>query len=158
MSILVKTITIPKNTSIASALRTKWKIIAGLIYKFEIDFPPGPSGLVGIAVVDGDSRLYPFGEMEYFIGDNATISFEDEHIFTSATATLDILAYNLDDFYDHTIQVRVGILSDETMIKAKLGISSNEALTEPLQKLIELLTLQQSMKTTYNTEVLDTLK
>lgn len=157
MSILVKTILIPKNTSIDLALRTKWKIIAGLIYKFELYFPPGPSGLVGVAIVDGDSRLYPFGELEYFIGDNATISFEDEHIFTSATATLDILAYNLDDFYDHSIQVRIGVLSDETMIKAHLGISSNEALTEPLQKLIELLTTQQTLKTVYNTDVLGTL-
>jgi hypothetical protein len=151
--ILVKTITIPANTLKSNRLMVPWKIVNGLVYRFELYFPPGSSGLVGVHVQDASVNIYPFDESEDFIGDNTTIAFDDELLYTGATRQLDVYVYNEDDTYEHTIQLRMGLLADEQLVKSRLGISQTESLTEPLMQLIELLTLQNSAKKTY--EIVD---
>lgn len=104
------TITTPANTTLANPKRTSLKMVVGLIYQFELYFPPGPSGLVGVAIFDTEVQLYPRGRHEFFVGDNTLISFNDLHMLESENATLDIYTYNIDDAYEHQIQARFGIV------------------------------------------------
>lgn len=152
--IRAKSVTVPKNTVAATPLVEPWQITQGLFYKLDIFFPPGPSGLVGIALRTGLHQIYPFDSDEWFIGDNVPISFDDEYMFDIASGQIEIAAYNLDDYYDHTIYVRLGIITDPELIKARFGYSSIEALTIQLQALNTLLAMQNVASGRFSTEAL----
>lgn len=137
--IFAKTINVPATTPTATPLVTPWHLASGLIYKVEIYFPPGPCGLVGVAVQSAIHRLYPFGESEWFIGDNVTISFDDEMSFNIATKQVEIWTYNLDEKFAHSIQVRMGLISDPLIIKNRFGVTDLEALTDSIGNLVQLL-------------------
>ncbi len=155
--IFAKSVTTPKNTVAATPSVTSWNISQGLIYKFELYFPPGSCGLVGVALHDATHRIYPTGENEYFIGDNVTISFDDEMIFEKANGELEIWTYNLDTYYEHLIQVRLGITDDEETIKTRYSLQALVPLVTELQTLITLLTTQTVTQKSYSKEIIENL-
>jgi len=111
-------------------------ITEGLIYKFELYLPPGSSGLLHVAVEDGGHRIYPSEPGEWFFGDNSTISFEDRLIITSEPHHLFIYAYNLDEAYEHTFQIRIGQVSDPIFIQSMLPAIQSETFAEDIAGLI----------------------
>lgn len=137
--IWAQTITVPKSTVPATPLVRPWIIPNGLIYKVEISFPPGPSGYVGVQLKTASHNLYPADEDQWFIGDNDTLSFEDEYMFNLESKQIDINCYNEDETYDHTIQVRLGIITDEAIIRSRFGYASIDALIIKLDALIAVL-------------------
>lgn len=141
----------PKNTSVDSPQKTPWKLVNGLIYRVEVQFPPGPSGLVGVALHTSNIRLYPYGANDFFKGDNTTIGFDDLAYFDISTSQIEVWTYNEDTRYDHTVQIRIGIVDDPTFIKAKLGITDLNQITQPLSELIALITAQQAVQSNYKT-------
>jgi hypothetical protein len=155
--IAVKTVTTPASTVAGTPLVSTWGLVLGLIYKVEIFFPPGSRGLLGVALHSASHRVYPFGDDEYFIGDNCTISFDDELYFDLASKQLEIHTYNLDDYYSHTLQFRLGIQTDPELIKSKYGISNIEALTTSVSALVGLITLQNTASGKYSSDALGDL-
>ncbi len=126
--VYTKTVTTPANTTEANKVRTQLKVVRGLIYRFELYIPPGASGLVHTYLMDSSTPLYPSTPGETFFGDGITISFEDLYEVNSEIRLLDIWAYNLDDTYDHMIQVRLGMVSkDEYIARFLPSYARNEA-------------------------------
>ena len=120
------TITTPANTTLDTPLITAVKAHRGVLYHFEVYFPPGPSGLVGVQIRVGNVQLYPVQREEYFIGDNTTIAFGDLYELKNETGIVAIHTYNVDTDYEHLVQVRMGIMShDEFFIR--YGRSSGES-------------------------------
>ena len=39
--------------------RTVLKVSRGLVYKVEVDFPPGPTGLLKVQIFDGGHQVWP---------------------------------------------------------------------------------------------------
>lgn len=111
--VYAKSITTPKNTASASPLETTLKITKGLIYFLEVFFPPGSSGLLHIKIMDGNYQLLPSTTNETLFGDNSQVKYDDLYIKDSEPFSLKIVTYNLDDTYDHMLQVRVGLVSKE---------------------------------------------
>ena len=114
--VYVSTIAVPKNTPKTSPLKTRMNVTKGLVYKVEIMFPPGPSGLVHLWIMDGSYQFLPSSEGETLYGDNTLIQFDDLYIMDSEPFFFDIYTYNEDDTYDHTIQVRIGLVSKDVFM------------------------------------------
>jgi len=118
--IYTKTITEAFGGSAANPTHRDMYVTTGLIYQFELYFPPGSSGLVGVAVLDGGYQVWPSEPGEWFFGDNALISFPDRYFISSPRKALIIASYNLDDTYAHLFQIRIGQVSTELFISSFL--------------------------------------
>ncbi len=134
--IYTKTVTEPSGGSLISPSQYRMAITEGLIYKFELYFPPGSSGLLHVAVEDGGHRIYPSEPGEWFFGDNTLISFEDRYFVTADPLTLFIYSYNEDTAYDHKYQIRIGQVSDPILIQSILPAIQMENFGAEIASLI----------------------
>jgi len=134
--IYTKTITEPNGGSAINPSQYRMPVTEGLIYQFELYFPPGSSGLLYVCVEDGAHRIWPSEPDEWFFGDNTLISFPDKYFISTSPTELFIYAYNLDEAYDHKFQVRVGQVSDPVLIQSLLPSIQMETLTVDIEKII----------------------
>lgn len=135
--VYTKTITEPSGGSIANPTQYKMPLTVGLIYQFDIYFPPGSAGLMRVAVKHGGYSLYPSEPGEWFFGDDRVITFPDRYYISADPAVLDIYAYNSDDTYDHEFQLRIGLVSDPMLIKSFLPAEATEDLEKAIRDIIE---------------------
>jgi hypothetical protein len=131
------TITTLANTSKAGRLRTRLDVILGLLYQVDIEFPPGSSGLLHAVIHDGAYQLYPSDSGSSFTGDNSRVSFPDLYFKLDMPASFDILTWNLDDTYDHTLTVRLGMASKEEYQARFLGGIPPKEITTLLSQIQE---------------------
>ena len=135
--IYTKTITELSGGSGASPSQYRMAVTEGLIYQFELYFPPGSSGLLYVCVEDGAHRIWPSEPDEWFFGDNTLITFPDKYFISTKPTVLFVYAYNLDTAYDHKFQVRIGQVSDPVLIQSLLPSIQMETLTVDIQKIID---------------------
>jgi len=140
--VFVSTITTPKDTASTASQETVVKLTKGLIYKFEIFFPPGPSGLVGVSICQADMQLYPRQRDEWFLGDNITVQFDDTYFLSSPPWELRLKTYNIDDTFDHTVQVRIGLMTEMEYLARYAPLAGIEALQGTLDALAEAMSTQ----------------
>lgn len=114
--IYAKTINLPKLGDSGNPGEEALEVTKGLVYKVEIDFPPGPSGLCQIRIYDGNYQMWPSSPDEFFAAEDYTISFDDIYLKTIPPYEFRIAGYNLDDTYPHKVQVRVGMVSKDVFI------------------------------------------
>jgi len=153
--IYAKSITTSKNTLSTSPLETILKITKGLVYFLEVYFPPGPSGLLHIRIDDGNYQLLPATEGETLYGDNVTVRYDDLYIKNAEPYQFKIYTYNEDDTYNHTLQVRVGLVSKEVFQARFLPTMAYDYFN----KLIEAAGKQQIEARKLRTqEILESLK
>lgn len=107
------TIETAKDTAISAAKKTQLVVTNGLVYKIEVVFPAGSSGLMGIAIFDGSLQVWPSTIGEWFVGDSVVISFDDVYLKEAAPFIFGVLTYNLDDTYAHKVYIRVGFVTKE---------------------------------------------
>jgi len=72
-----------------------------------IRFPPGPSGLLEVAIFYGEKQIWPSEEGQVFKGDNEWIHFEDYWPLPETPCRLIIKAVNRDEVYEHSVYVRL---------------------------------------------------
>jgi hypothetical protein len=106
-------ISTPKDTAKAAAQHTSLKVTKGLVYRVEIQFPRGCAGLLYCAVLDGGHPVWPSSLGEFFRGNANTISFDDSYLKLSEPYEFDVVTYNLDDTYEHSVLIRLGFVSQE---------------------------------------------
>ena len=122
--VYTSTVTTLSNTLENAPLVTPVKCTRGVLFHFEVYFPPGPSGLVGVQLRVADHQIYPIQREEWFIGDNTLIAFDDMYELSNENATIEMRTYNLDTDYSHIVQVRIGIMSlEEFLVRYGLGSS-----------------------------------
>lgn len=114
---------------------TVLRVTRGLVYKVEFYFPPGSSGLMGVAVFDGLFQLWPSNIGEFFRGSDISIDFDDLYLKEAAPYQFDIYTYNLDDAYDHTVDVRIGLVSKDVFMARFLPTKGYDYLMEMTAKL-----------------------
>lgn len=100
----IKTITVPAGTTIAAPQSTVLGFREGDVERVEIRIPPGPSGLMGVALARSGRKMLPKNASEWLITDNEPVIWPLEGYGTSASWS--VLAYNL-DIFTHTFQVRM---------------------------------------------------
>jgi len=109
-------ITIPANTPAINPTLKRLPVTEGLIYKLEIEFPPGPEGTAHIIIYDGSSPVWPSNPGIDFASDAYTISFDDTYLKTRPPFEFQIYGFNTDTENEHSIQIRLGIVSKDIFI------------------------------------------
>ncbi len=110
MSFFHATVTVPKNTSEQNPLTDTIEIQFGVIHRVHISIPSGHAGLTGVRVLQGLHQVAPTSGSEWFSGDDAELDYNEFIEVKEGPFSLTIEAYNLDDTYDHTFQVGIGVL------------------------------------------------
>lgn len=110
-SIFQQGITIPINTAIGSPVTQDIVLSKGFLYQLEIVLPLGCAGLVGVAIFNGATQLYPGTPATWFNGDNEHIRADCDFDVPVVTGVykLTIKGYNLDDSYPHTPIIRAWV-------------------------------------------------
>ena len=111
--IYAKQVTTPANTAMLDAIKSTLRITKGLIYRVEFHFPLGSAGLMGVMITDGNYQLWPSSVGEWFTGDQIVIAFDDVYLKEASPFEFQIYTYNLDDTYEHLINIRIGLLTKE---------------------------------------------
>ena len=112
-------------------------LTVGLIYQFELYFPPGSSGLLHVRVADGGAPLWPSEPEQWFFGDNTLIGFPDRYFLSSPDSVLQVWYYNEDDTYDHMFQIRIGQVSADVFIASFLPSVGFESLADAMKGIAE---------------------
>lgn len=115
----------------------KLHVTEGLIYQFELYFPPGSSGLLHVWIQDGSYQVWPSSTGDTFFGDNTLISFTDRYYIASRDHVLTIYSYNLDTEYCHQYQVRIGQVSEELFVQSFLPGLQIEGFQSMITDVIE---------------------
>jgi len=103
-------ITTPANTPASNPKETIAKLVRGVIHRVEIRFPPGPAGLLHVQIWRGGHQIYPSVTGQSFASDDETIAFDDFYELYHHPTYLRILTWNEDEYYPHTVRVRIGVL------------------------------------------------
>jgi len=127
-------ITTVANTTQANSKRTTLQITKGLIYRVEIEFPPGPLSLCHVSIWDGGYQIWPSNPEVDFHGDNGYITFEETYLKLAAPYEFTAKTWNEDDTYDHTIHVRLGMVSSEIYMARFLPTISYDKMLEVLRQ------------------------
>ena len=93
------------NTSEANATKTELKVTDGVIHEVSVYFPPGCAGLVYCQIFEGGHQFVPSTEGQFLRGDGILIDSKEFYEIDDAPRWITIKTWNLDDTYDHTIEV-----------------------------------------------------
>ena len=97
----------------SAPMKTIIKVTKGLVYRVEIEFPPGAAGLHHVVIFDGGYQVWPSSPGQTFHGGWSLIGFDDTYLKLSAPFEFQAYSWNLDDTYPHLVQVRIGMVSNE---------------------------------------------
>jgi len=95
--------TCPANTA------QEWRVeVEGeAVTRVHVGFPPGPQGLLKVAVFYGEKKVYPSLEELWFTGDDVELAFDDYWELPETPCPLRIVAVNEDEVYEHMFYVRL---------------------------------------------------
>lgn len=107
------TLTLAANTKREDAEFTDLNLTKGILAGGHIFFPAGCHGLAHVTIHSGTGQLYPANKDDTFHGEDGKVELVGRHELDSAPYKLLALAWNLDDTYDHTVQIKLNVLSVE---------------------------------------------
>ena len=119
------------------------KITPGLIWLFEVDFPPGCCGLLHVQIFDGSYQVMPATPGESLHGEAVTLRFDDLYLKQAAPFELKIRTWNDDATWLHATQVRIGVAST----KAEMSRYMPAFAFDDFEKLLsEMLISQETLR------------
>jgi hypothetical protein len=104
------TITTPKNTPREVPLVTRIPLCVGVIHQFSAFFPAGAQGLHRFIVRRAIHQILPTNSSDFFSGEDEHIDNKEFIQIDDEPKDIEIHSWNLDDTYDHTVLVRLGVL------------------------------------------------
>jgi len=113
-----KDITVPANTAETAKQTTDLKIADGVIHKVSILFPTGCVCLVKIQMFEGGHQFISSTEGQYLSGDGEAVDIPEFYEIKGGPRYITIKTWNLDDTYDHTLQIRIYVLPKEYLLPA----------------------------------------
>jgi len=78
--------------------------------------------------------MYPTSRQDSFHSDGSIIGFDDCYLKQAAPFEFRIKTWNLDETYDHTIRVRVGMASNEAFMSRYMPSVSWEKFKEVMSE------------------------
>ena len=102
-------LTVPANTPESDPVRLTLPLTHGIIHRVEIGFPPGPAGLVHVAIFRFESQIWPTNPGEWFAWDDYNIAFDEEYELFDPPFELSFRGWSEDDTFDHIVVVRLGV-------------------------------------------------
>lgn len=96
-------LTIPVNTAIENPLIYTMSLPLGMVKRLWVEFPKGCAGLAGVKIIRGVRQIFPLPDGVWLRSDNSVLNFAFSHAINQDPFSVDIVGYNLDDTYPHTI-------------------------------------------------------
>ena len=115
-----KSIKTDANTAKADAKITRFKVTNGVIYEVSIYFPPGCAGLVYIQIFEGGHQFIPSTEGQFLKGENFLLNIKEFYEIKNAPRYITVKTWNLDEVYNHTIEVMIKQLPKNILLPAFL--------------------------------------
>ena len=113
-------VTLPKNGSRENQVEREIKLDKGLIKKLIVQIPAGHAGLTHFALYRGDSQVWPKNPNQKFVGDNITLTFDDEwYPILQPPYSLFFRGWNEDDTYDHTVYIYIQLITREQFLTSR---------------------------------------
>lgn len=97
-------VTIPAGTLEAAPQTTALSLRDAVLERIEVRIPPGPSGLVGFALLHSGQQVIPFREGDWIITDDESLDWAVERYPTGDKWS--VRGYNT-DIYPHTLYLRL---------------------------------------------------
>lgn len=104
--------TVPKNTLETAPYEQKLPIRPGILHQVRVQIPPGHAGLTGCAIDHGLHQLAPTSQNSWFRGDDSVFEYPEWVEIRQGMGEIGLRGYNLDDTFDHTFMISVGVLPE----------------------------------------------
>lgn len=105
--IYVQPLLIPANTAKIAPVNLPMQLGPGKITKVDVQVPSGVNALAHLQINYGLHQLWPSSDGSDFATGNETISWNEDVDFLQPPFALQLVGWNTDTIYDHTITVRV---------------------------------------------------
>jgi len=102
--------TIPANTTEANKRRTHLKASAGILHTIYVTIPPGCSNLVHLQLLANSINILPRNADTYISGEHVNVDYREWYELKPAVNDLELITWNEDDTYSHTVKMLIGIL------------------------------------------------
>lgn len=103
MTIYSIAVTTPPN----SAKETIIVVEGDVIDLVRVRFPPGPSGLLKVAIYYGNEQIWPDKVGSWFVGDNEVIQWSEFYPLPEALTRFTVKTVNDDDTYEHSVYLTI---------------------------------------------------
>ena len=120
----------PINTPIASPLVTDCALTNGFITNMLIVIPAGCVGLVGVQLQYASRQFFPINLNKWLTGDGLEVIFGENLDLTTGSRTVQLLTYNLDDTYQHTVEVVFTVEQMPSETTTQIGGGGGVEVTE----------------------------
>jgi len=117
MPIYSKRFTVPALSSKKFEIEVEGDVITYV----RIRYPPGPTGLLRVAIHYGEKRIFPHEEDTWFYGDDEIIEWQEYYELPETPCVLKVVAVNDDDTYDHTFYLVLNVQKKEHMIASQIA-------------------------------------
>ena len=109
------------TTAASSEKETEIELEGDFISYVNIRFPPGPSGLLKLAIFYGIKQIFPYDEGTWFQGDDEVIEWQEYWKLPESPCKLKIKTVNEDDTYEHTVYVRIAVMKREESLAYQIA-------------------------------------
>jgi hypothetical protein len=108
----VAKLTVPKNTGDSAPVSIDMNPHEDVVQSAQVMFPTNAAGLVGVRILDRDSRFAPAPSSPtgWITGDGVTVEWDQDYTLSGPSHRVQVQAYNLDDTYPRTVEVRMEIV------------------------------------------------
>lgn len=103
-------ITTPAKTYEIDKKKTTLKIASGIVHQLDIVFPPGPCGLLHVAINRGSNQVWPTNPDDNFHSENEAIKYKEFYRFMAEPLEFTVYTWNEDETHAHLVIIRFGIL------------------------------------------------
>ena len=107
--------TVPKNTAEETPVEQKLLVHPGILHQVSVLIPPGHAGLTGVAIDAGLHQIAPSSQNTWFMGDDSLFSYPEWIEITQGLAEIGIRGFNVDDTYNHSFVIGVGVLPESAL-------------------------------------------
>jgi hypothetical protein len=104
-------ITIPANTTEKLPLKRYLRVTKGIVTAATIKFPAGCHRMVKVRLLRHEQQRIPLTSDEWVTGDDETVPTETYIDLTGEPYQLRFIGCSPDTDYDHTVTVRINVLS-----------------------------------------------
>ena len=103
-------ISTPANTAESAKQKTTLKVAHGIVTQIDVQFPPGPTGLLHLHINNALHQVWPFNAGEDFASHNVNITFREFIPVLVEPYEFQAFTWNIDDTFAHLLIIRIGIL------------------------------------------------
>jgi len=107
--------TVPANTAYIDRRTTEIKVSGGILHTIVVTIPPGSANLVHMQLKADSYFILPRNEDKSIVGEHVNVDYREWLVLKAAENDLQLVAWNDDNTYPHTVRLLIGILPKSVM-------------------------------------------